>query len=59
MLISLFLTFYFRAEQELKKSTGEKVAQPSRVEEEYLKPTYEASIASDFEDGLFDGMYHN
>lgn len=29
--------------------------QPSSVEKEFLKPTYEASIASDYEDGLFDG----
>lgn len=29
--------------------------QPSSVEKEFLKPTYEASIASEYEDGLFDG----
>jgi hypothetical protein len=28
---------------------------PSSLEKEFLKPTYEASIASDYEDGLFDG----
>lgn len=46
-----------RADQEQKKNEGRKVDehQPSEVEQEFLKPAYEASIAGDFEDGLFDG----
>jgi anoctamin-10 len=45
-----------RADQEQKKKEGLKVDehQSSEVEQEFLKPTYEASIAGDFEDGLFD-----
>jgi hypothetical protein len=46
-----------RADQEQKKKEGRKADehQPSEVEQEFLKPAYEASIAGDFEDGLFDG----
>jgi anoctamin-10 len=44
------------SEQEIKKNSGEKApdVRPSSLEKEFLKPTYEASIASDYEDGLFD-----
>ncbi|CAK9260652.1 unnamed protein product [Sphagnum jensenii] len=45
-----------KADQEQKKNEGRKADehQPSEVEQEFLKPAYEASIAGDFEDGLFD-----
>lgn len=35
-------------------STG-KIQIASRVEKEYFKPTYSASIGVELEDGLFDG----
>jgi hypothetical protein len=46
-----------RADQEQKKKEGQKADehQPSEVEQEFLKPSYKASIAGDVEDGLFDG----
>lgn len=32
-----------------------KIQVTSRVEKEYLKPSYAASIGAELEDGLFDG----
>lgn len=41
-----------------KKSSKEKIQFSSRVEKEYLKPSYSASIGEEIEDGLFDGNFH-
>uniref|UniRef100_A0A1D1YCF0 Anoctamin-like protein Os01g0706700 n=1 Tax=Anthurium amnicola TaxID=1678845 RepID=A0A1D1YCF0_9ARAE len=38
-----------------KGSIGKPILLASRVEKEYLKPSYAASISGEFEDGLFDG----
>jgi len=45
-----------QADEKIKRSTGEKAPEghASRLEKEFLTPKYEASIGSDFEDGLFD-----
>ena len=45
------------AEDQIKRETGEKAPEThcSRMDKEFLTPKYEASIGSDFEDGLFDG----
>lgn len=50
-------TFYFSRKKKRSEggpSTG-KIQIASRVEKEYLKPTYSASIGVELEDGLFDG----
>lgn len=49
-----------KANEEIKRNTGEKAPEnhASSVEKQFLTPKYEASIGSDFEDGLFDGMLH-
>lgn len=39
-----------------KESTG-KIQFSSRVEKEYLKPSYSATIGEELEDGLFDGNF--
>jgi len=39
----------------VKGESREKVQFTSRVEKEYLKPCYSASIGEELEDGLFDG----
>jgi anoctamin-10 len=36
---------------------GRSVRLSTRVEKEYLKPSYTASIGAELEDGLFDGKY--
>lgn len=38
-----------------KESTSGKIHVTSRVEKEYMKPAYSASIGDEVEDGLFDG----
>lgn len=38
-----------------KGSSAGKIQFTSRVEKEYLKPSYSASIGEELEDGLFDG----
>lgn len=38
-----------------KGSSAGKIQFKSRVEKEYLKPAYSASIGDKLEDGLFDG----
>ncbi|KAL2634708.1 hypothetical protein R1flu_006187 [Riccia fluitans] len=45
-----------KEDNEIKKAAGEKVVKhhASRIEKQKLKPTYESSIPSDLEDGLFD-----
>jgi anoctamin-10 len=50
-----------KAKEEIKRNTGEKAPEirASYVEKEYMTPKYEASIGSDFEDGLFDGVLHH
>lgn len=42
-----------------KGGSTEKIQFTSRVEKEYLKPSYTASIGEELEDGLFDGTYKN
>ncbi|XP_015866251.3 anoctamin-like protein At1g73020 isoform X2 [Ziziphus jujuba] len=39
-----------------KKSSSGKIQFSSRVEKEYLKPSYSASIGEEIEDGLFDDL---
>jgi len=45
-----------KEKEEIKRSTGEKAPEvhASNMEKEFLQTKYEASIGSDFEDGLFD-----
>ena len=47
-----------KADDQIKRETGEKASEhhASRMDKEYLLPKYEASVGSDFEDGLFDGV---
>jgi len=42
-----------------KGSWGERSILATRVEKEYLKPSYTASIGEELEDGLFDGNHCN
>jgi hypothetical protein len=42
-----------------KGSSIGKIQFTSRVEKEYLKPSYSASIGEELEDGLFDGNMPN
>lgn len=42
-----------------KGSLTGKIQFTSRVEKEYLKPSYSASIGDELEDGLFDGNVPN
>ncbi|GAB4850400.1 hypothetical protein Ancab_029705 [Ancistrocladus abbreviatus] len=42
-----------------KGSSKDKIQFSSRVEKEYLKPGYSASIGKELEDGLFDGVLNN
>lgn len=45
----------FQRDEKEKRSSQEKAKQHmSRIEKEYLKPSYTASIENDLEDGLFD-----
>ena len=50
----LFYCFRKKKKSEGGPSTG-KILIASRVEKEYFKPTYSASIGVELEDGLFDG----
>jgi len=45
-----------KADGQIKRDTGEKAPEShvSRIDKEFLTPKYEASVGSDFEDGLFD-----
>ncbi|KAL3693097.1 hypothetical protein R1sor_006748 [Riccia sorocarpa] len=45
-----------REDNQIKKAAGEKAVKyhASRIEKQKMKPTYESSIPSDLEDGLFD-----
>lgn len=56
----IYIFFSSRKEKKHEKkreagSTG-KLQFTSRVEKEYMRPTYSASIGEGLEDGLFDGM---
>ncbi|GER53492.1 anoctamin-like protein At1g73020 [Striga asiatica] len=47
----------FKARNKLKRERGSSITKPSpisRVEKEFLKPAYSASIGQEIEDGLFD-----
>ncbi|KAL0700643.1 hypothetical protein Bca4012_056765 [Brassica carinata] len=51
----------FRARKKKRSEGGpstEKIQIASRVEKEYFKPTYSASIGVELEDGLFDEQYN-
>lgn len=54
--MTLFAILNSRSKKKREKgsSTG-KIQFASRVEKEYLKPSYSASIGMELEDGLFDG----
>jgi len=47
--------YFSRHKKSEKGAAGEKIQFTSRVEKEYLKPRYSASIGEELEDGLFDG----
>lgn len=47
-----------KKKREKGSSTG-KIQFTSRVEKEYMKPSYSASIGEELEDGLFDGNMPN
>ena len=53
-----FLVPRRKRKREKGSSTG-KIQFASRVEREYLKPSYSASIGDQLEDGLFDGNMPN
>lgn len=44
-----------RNKKKREKGLIGKIQFATRVEKEYLKPTYSASISEELEDGLFDG----
>lgn len=48
-----------KADEQIKRDTGEKAPESHAlgIEKQFLSPKYEASVGSDFEDGLFDGVY--
>lgn len=47
-----------KADEQIKRESGEKAPEShaSGIEKQFLSPKYDASVGSDFEDGLFDGM---
>lgn len=47
-----------KADDQIKRESGEKAPEShaTRMDKQFLTPKYEASIGSDFEDGLFDGV---
>lgn len=56
--VYIFVVSRRKRSREKGSSTG-KVQFTSRVEKEYLKPSYSASIGVELEDGLFDGNMPN
>jgi hypothetical protein len=46
-----------KKKNEKESPTGKSVWLSTRVEKEYLKPAYTASIGEELEDGLFDGKF--
>jgi hypothetical protein len=46
---------YSKKRQEKESPSPKSVRLTTRVEKEYLKPSYTASIGEELEDGLFDG----
>nr|CAB3474031.1 unnamed protein product [Digitaria exilis] len=48
-----------KKKQEKESPSGKSVRLSTRVEKEYLKPSYTASIGAELEDGLFDEMEKN
>ena len=52
---SSFIFYFSRHKKSEKGEAREKLQFTSRVEKEYLKPAYSASIGEELEDGLFDG----
>jgi len=47
-----------KADEQIKRDTGEKAPESHAlaVEKQFFSPKYDASVGSDFEDGLFDGV---
>jgi hypothetical protein len=52
-----FIFHFLRHKKKREKGEStDKIQFSSRVEKEYLKPSYSASIGEELEDGLFDGI---
>lgn len=54
-LSDIYLLMWRNKRKREKGTSSEKTQYMSRVEKEYLKPDYSASIGEELEDGLFDG----
>jgi hypothetical protein len=52
-----FLPSCSKKKHEKESPAGKSVRLSTRVEKEYLKPAYTASIGEELEDGLFDGKF--